>query len=168
VDGPPIKRGHEWKIHSWVEDPLIESERCGGTTWGILHPLYIYIGVEAPSPYTTHHLYSSSCWSTSWALAWWSSVQIGSWPSQRCRATRVFQWIFYFHCPDGSREWRLSSSRMYEQVRKRCWFAALIFVILRLASVRLHHPRDLIFLALCSSRVSPSTTWFTRLVSLLD
>jgi hypothetical protein len=54
-----------------------------------------------------------------------------------------------------------------DQVQKCYRFATLIFAILRLASVRLHHPLDLISLTLFSSRVSPSRTWYTCCMPLL-
>jgi hypothetical protein len=69
-------------------------------------------------------------------------------PSPRRRAAGIFRWIFYFRCPAGSREQRSSSNRTCDRVRKCCWIAALIFTILRSASVRLHHTQDLISLSL--------------------
>ena len=50
--------------------------------------------------------------------------------------------ICCFRCSAGAREWELVTSRMCARVRKRCWFAALFFSILRSVSVRLHHPRS--------------------------
>lgn len=50
--------------------------------------------------------------------------------------------IHYFRCPAGTRDRRSSSSRTCDRVRKCCPFAALIFTTLRLASDRLHQPRE--------------------------
>jgi hypothetical protein len=69
-------------------------------------------------------------------------------PSPRRRDAGVSLWIFYFRYLTGSRERRSSLIRTCDQVRKRCLFVVLIFTILRSASVRLHHPRDLISLTL--------------------
>lgn len=131
----------EWMVHplkrAWVEAPLMKVEDLGAAMGAAAPPLS-----TTPLPLSLLLLLHPS------GSGLVKPCPSDSPPSPRRRAAGIFWWIFYFHCPVGSSERRLSSSLMCDRVWKRCRIAALISTILRSASVRLHHPWDLISLTL--------------------